>query len=66
MDFIDAIEETLGKKAQKTLMPLQAGDVPETYADVSDLMRNTGFKPATTVRDGVRKFVEWYRAYYKA
>ena len=47
------------------MLPMQAGDVPETYADVEDLVRDVGFKPATTVEEGVAKFVAWYREYYK-
>jgi UDP-glucuronate 4-epimerase len=47
------------------MLPMQAGDVPETYANVEDLVRDVGFKPATTVQDGVAKFVAWYREYYR-
>lgn len=65
LDFIEAIEEALGKKAQKNMMPLQKGDVPATEADVSDLMRDAGFRPDTPVRVGVKRFVDWYRDYYK-
>lgn len=64
--FIEVIEEKIGKKAIKNFMPIQDGDVPETYADVDDLMREVDFKPATSIEDGVGKFVEWYRQYYKA
>jgi UDP-glucuronate 4-epimerase len=63
--FIEAIEEALGKKAEKRLLPMQDGDVPATYADTADLARATGFAPATPVREGVRRFIEWYRSYYK-
>jgi UDP-glucuronate 4-epimerase len=63
--YIETLEQCLGKKAQKNLLPLQLGDVPDTYADVEDLVRDVGYKPATTVEQGVRAFVEWYRAYYK-
>ena len=66
MDFIDAIEQALGVTAQKNLMPLQDGDVPATFADVSALTAWTGFTPATPVRDGVDRFVAWYRDYFKA
>lgn len=66
MDFIEAIENALGKKAQKEMLALQAGDVPETFADVSELMRDVGFKPATPIQEGVNKFVEWFRHYYKS
>jgi len=65
MAFIEAIEEALGKKAEKRLLPLQDGDVPATYADVADLAQATGFAPSTPVREGVRRFIEWYRSYYK-
>ncbi|MCL2874860.1 MAG: NAD-dependent epimerase [Betaproteobacteria bacterium] len=64
MDFIEAIEEALGRRAQKNFLPIQDGDVPATYADVSELGAWTDFKPDTSVRDGVRRFVNWYRAYY--
>ena len=65
MRFIDVLEQALGKKAEKKLLPLQAGDVPATYADVADLTRDVGFKPATPIEVGIRRFVEWYRGYYK-
>lgn len=64
MDYIGALEEALGMVAEKEMLPLQPGDVPATYADVSDLMRDTGYKPDTPVKEGVAKFVEWYNAYY--
>jgi UDP-glucuronate 4-epimerase len=65
MRFIEIIEEKLGKKAVKNLLPIQEGDVPETYADVDDLMRDVDFKPATPIEDGISKFIEWYIDYYK-
>jgi len=65
MDFIEAIEQALGKAAVKNFMPLQDGDVPATFADVKELADWTGFKPATPVRDGVGRFVNWYRSYYR-
>ena len=65
MDFISAIEEALGKKAEKLLLPLQDGDVPETYADVDTLKDWVGFVPATSIKDGIGRFVAWYRDYYK-
>jgi UDP-glucuronate 4-epimerase len=65
-DFIDAIEGALGVTALKNLMPLQDGDVPATFADVSALTEWTGFAPATPVSEGVARFVTWYRDYYKA
>jgi UDP-glucuronate 4-epimerase len=64
MRYIECIETNLGKKAQKNLLPLQAGDVPDTSADVSDLVREVGYKPATPVEEGVRRFIEWYVGYY--
>jgi UDP-glucuronate 4-epimerase len=63
--YIATLEHCLGKKAEKNLLPLQLGDVPDTYADVEDLVRDVGYKPATTVEQGVRAFVDWYRSYYK-
>ena len=65
MDFIAALEDHLGRKAKMRLLPMQPGDVPETYADVGDLMAEVGFKPGTPIREGIGKFVEWYREYYK-
>ncbi|AEE91898.1 Protein CapI [Tepidanaerobacter acetatoxydans Re1] len=64
IEFIEILERHLGKKAKKEYLPLQAGDVPKTYADVDDLVRDVGFKPNTSVDEGIRKFVEWYREYY--
>lgn len=65
LHFIEVIEKNLGKKAIKNLMPLQDGDVPETFADVDDLMKEVDFKPATSIEDGIRNFVDWYLNYYK-
>jgi UDP-glucuronate 4-epimerase len=65
MDFIEAIERAVGKVATKNFMPLQDGDVPATFADVSELTAWTGFKPATPVVEGVGRFVRWYRDYFK-
>lgn len=64
MDFIEAIENKLGKVAKKNFLPLQAGDVPETYANVEDLFRDIDFKPETSIQDGVNKFIDWYLDYY--
>jgi UDP-glucuronate 4-epimerase len=64
MDFIAAIEDALGRQAEKRLLPMQPGDVPATYADVEDLARDVGFHPATPIREGIRRFVDWYREYY--
>jgi UDP-glucuronate 4-epimerase len=65
MRYIQVIEQCLGKKAEKNLLPLQVGDVPDTFADVEDLVRDVGYKPATPVEVGVKNFVEWYLQYYK-
>ena len=65
LDFVEAIEESLGIEAEKNFMPLQDGDVVATYADVTDLMKEVGFKPATDLKVGVQQFVDWYRQYYK-
>jgi len=65
LHFIEVLEECLGKRAEKNLLPLQAGDVPATYADVDDLMKDVGFKPATSIENGIGRFVEWYREYYR-
>lgn len=63
-EFIEVLEKKLGKKAQKNLMPMQPGDVAATYADVDDLIADTGFKPSTTIEEGIGNFVDWYREYY--
>ena len=64
MAYIEALEQALGKTAQKNFLPLQDGDVPATHADTSELERATGFSPATPVGEGVRRFVDWYRSYH--
>jgi UDP-glucuronate 4-epimerase len=64
MDYIGALEAALGREAVKNFLPLQPGDVPATYADTDLLNAWVGFKPATPVRDGVARFVAWYRQYY--
>src|SRR6478735_8962225 len=63
--YIEVLEECLGKKAIKNMLPLQAGDVPDTSADVDDLVRDVGYRPATPVETGIRRFVDWYLEYYK-
>jgi UDP-glucuronate 4-epimerase len=65
MDFVEAIENAAGKKAIKNFMPIQAGDVPSTCADVSELEEAVGFKPNTPIQTGIDNFVAWYKAYYK-
>lgn len=64
MEYIDALEEALGKKAIRNLLPLQPGDVPDTFSDTSELTAATGYAPSTSVRDGVARFVAWYRQYH--
>ena len=64
-DFIAAIEKALGKKAEKNFLPMQPGDVPATYADIDDLVRDAGFRPATPLEEGIARFIEWYQEYYK-
>ena len=64
MKYIQTLEQCLGKKAELNLLPLQVGDVPDTYADVEALVRDVGYKPATSVEVGIRSFVEWYLGYY--
>ena len=64
LDYIKAIEDALGIKADKELLPLQPGDVPDTYADVADLVRDFDYKPSITINQGVAKFIEWYKNYY--
>ena len=65
LEFIEVIENALGRKARKVFRDLQPGDVPATYADVDDLIADVGFKPATPITTGIKKFIEWYREYYK-
>ncbi len=65
MDYIAALEKALGKKAEMELLPLQAGDVPDTYANVDDLVEQFHYKPATPVEEGIARFVAWYRDYFK-
>jgi UDP-glucuronate 4-epimerase len=64
MKFIETIEEKIGKVAEKEFLPLQDGDVPKTYADVDDLVKDVGFKPLTSISDGIERFVDWYYTYY--
>jgi UDP-glucuronate 4-epimerase len=65
MEFIETIENVLGKKAKKEFLPMQPGDVPSTFADVQDLESDIGFKPNTPIKKGIQKFMEWYLDYYK-
>ena len=64
LDYIEVLEGCLGRKAERVMLPLQAGDVPDTYADASALGEATGYRPATSVQQGVSRFVEWYLGYY--
>ncbi|MHB8093054.1 MAG: NAD-dependent epimerase [Syntrophales bacterium] len=64
LDFIETLEKQLGKTAVRNYLPMQPGDVPETRADVDDLMADVGFRPATPISEGIRRFVAWYREYY--
>jgi UDP-glucuronate 4-epimerase len=64
--YIDVIEEYLGKRVERNLLPLQQGDVPDTYADVADLVRDFDYRPSTTVEQGVQRFIDWYLEFYGA
>ncbi|MCB9591647.1 MAG: NAD-dependent epimerase [Sandaracinaceae bacterium] len=66
MYMIETLERALGREAVKRMLPMQPGDVPATFADVEDLTRDVGFSPNTPIEDGIRRFVDWYRAYYEA
>jgi len=65
LEFIHTIEECLGIEAEKELLPMQPGDVPETFADIEDLSRDFGFRPRTPLKEGIERFVAWYREYYQ-
>jgi UDP-glucuronate 4-epimerase len=65
LEVVRLLEEVIGKKANRELLPMQPGDVPATYADVDDLVRDVGFRPSTGIADGIARFVEWYRAYHR-
>jgi UDP-glucuronate 4-epimerase len=65
LHFIEILEQALGRTALKNMLPIQAGDVPSTCADVDDLMHDVGFGPATTLEEGISRFVEWYRGYFR-
>jgi UDP-glucuronate 4-epimerase len=65
LHYIEVLEQCLGRKAQVNLLPLQAGDVPDTWADIDDLTRDVGYTPATPVEQGIRAFVDWYLEYYR-
>ena len=63
--YIEVIEECLGREAEKNLLPLQPGDVPDTYADVQDLVDDVDYRPSTPIETGIRNFLDWYIDYYK-
>lgn len=65
MQFISALESRLGRKATIEMLPLQPGDVPDTFANVDELVNNFNYKPSTSVKDGVKKFVHWYKEYFQ-
>lgn len=65
LEVVRLLEETIGKKAKRELVPMQPGDVPATYANIDDLMRDIGFRPSTPIAEGIARFVEWYRAYHR-
>ncbi|MDD5157796.1 NAD-dependent epimerase [Sulfurimonas sp.] len=64
-DFIEALEKKLGRKAQKNMLPIQAGDVPSTYADISDIAKDLGYEPKTSVQEGIDNFVDWYLEFFE-
>lgn len=65
MRYIEVLEQCLGKTAQKNFLPMQDGDVPATYANVDELIKEVDFKPETSIEDGIQNFVDWYRGYYQ-
>ena len=65
MDFIEAIEKELGMVAKKNLLPMQPGDVPSTWADVTDLAEQLKYKPNTPVQQGIKNFIAWYKEFYQ-
>jgi UDP-glucuronate 4-epimerase len=65
MDFVDAIEKSLGRRAKKNFLPIQAGDVPSTWADLDDLVRDLDYSPRVEIKEGVERFVKWYLDYFK-
>ena len=65
LEFVEVIEQALGKKAKREMLPMQPGDAPATYADVDDLMREVGFRPSTPIKLGIERFIAWYRDYHR-
>ena len=66
MDYIEALEKTLDKTAEKKFLPLQPGDVPDTYADIKDLVEQFDYKPSTTIEEGITNFINWYKEYHES
>lgn len=64
MEYINAFETAIGKEAQKEYLPMQAGDVQETYSDMTEMINDFGYLPKTSVEEGVRKFIDWFKVYY--
>ena len=64
MDYIEALEKASGKTAKKEFLPLQPGDLPDTYADVKDLVEQFDYKPSTTIEEGITNFINWYKEYH--
>ena len=65
LEVVRLLEQAIGKKAIRELLPMQPGDVPATFADVDDLMRDVGFKPSTPIAEGIARFVAWYKEYHR-
>ena len=65
LEVVKILEQTIGKNAIRELLPMQPGDVPATYADVDDLMRDVGFKPSTPIAEGIARFIAWYKQYHQ-
>ena len=65
LTYIETLENALGKKAEKEMLPMQKGDVPDTFADVEALVKDTGYRPKTDIATGIGQFVDWYRDFYK-
>ena len=65
MTFIETLEDALGMKAEKNMLPIQPGDVPATFADIDNLVDDTGFKPSTPIEEGIKRFIKWYKKWKK-
>ena len=66
LEVVNILEQAIGRKAIRELLPMQPGDVPATFADVDDLMRDVGFKPSTPIAEGIARFIAWYKQYHQA